>query len=155
MVYNRRVKDGNASLRKIAPTVLAERFDAMMVNAAGTREGSDPEALHDMRVASRRLRAALDAFGPCYAGRTFRRVTRETKALTHALGVVRDDDVLLDSLGGYAKDIPQEERPALEGFIAHLTAARDEHRAALVRHLDALDANNYAHRFHRAVKKTD
>ncbi len=64
MSDNGRIKDGDASLRKVAPGVLTARFDAMMAHAAGTREGADPEQLHDMRVASRRLRAALDAFAP-------------------------------------------------------------------------------------------
>ncbi len=155
MSDNGRIKDGDASLRKVAPGVLTARFDAMMAHAAGTREGADPEALHDMRVASRRLRAALDAFASCYEGRAFSRVLHETKSLTRTLGTVRDDDVLLDTMRAYTEGIPADERPALTGFIAHLSEARDAHHAALVRHLDALDADGYTGHFHNAVARPE
>jgi len=151
MSANRRIKDSDASLRKVAPGVLAARFDAMMAHTTGTREGADPEELHAMRVASRRLRAALDAFASCYKGRAFTRVLHETKTLTRALGTVRDDDVLLGTMRTYAEGIPADEQPALAAFIAHLAETRDTHRAALVRHLDALDADGYTDHFHSAV----
>ncbi|MCA1666766.1 MAG: CHAD domain-containing protein, partial [Thermomicrobia bacterium] len=74
------------AFRDAAARVLTERLDDVMAQEAGTREGSDPEALHHMRVASRRLRAAVDAFGVCYRGKEFARAAKQTKALTDALG---------------------------------------------------------------------
>ncbi len=88
---------------------------------------------------------------PCYEGRAFARALHETKALTRALGTVRDDDVLLGTMRTYAEDIPADEQPALAGFIAHLSQARDAHRAVLVHHLDTLDADGYTGHFHNAV----
>ncbi len=123
-----------------------------MRHAAGTREGSDPEALHDMRVASRRLRAALDAFAPLYDGATFRRAVRETKTLTRALGAVRDDDVLRDTLRTYAESVPEDEAPAVARFIERVEAGRESHREVLLRDLDALDEAGYADRFLKAIK---
>lgn len=154
MTQDGKITDGQMPLRKAAPKALVARFDAMMAHAEGTRDGTDPEALHDMRVASRRLRAALDAFGACYDSSAFSRVVRETKALTRALGAVRDEDVLLGSLETYTGSIPKDEQPALTRYIAHLETGRGAHRDDLVRHLDALDASNYPDRFHRAVKST-
>jgi len=155
MSENGRIKDRDISLRKAAPGVLAARFDAMMAHAAGTREGTDPEELHAMRVGSRRLRAALDAFASCYEGRAFTRVLHETKALTRTLGTVRDDDVLLGTMHTYAEGIPADEQPALAAFIDHLAETRDAHHAALVRHLDALDADGYTGHFHSAVARPE
>ena len=61
-----------------AERVLAERLDALVEHEAGTRAGEDPEELHDMRVASRRLRAAVDAFAGCYHGKQFKQIARQT-----------------------------------------------------------------------------
>ena len=44
--------------------ILRKQFGAFLANEAGTRLGEDIEALHDMRVAARRMRAALSAFAP-------------------------------------------------------------------------------------------
>lgn len=155
MANDTNVRDGAAPLRDVAPQILRTRFDVMMRHAPGTREGSDPEALHDMRVASRRLRAALDAFAPCYSGGAFRRVMRETKTLTRALGAVRDDDVLLGTLRQYAEGVPADEAPAVARYITHVEAERDAHRATLLRDLDALETGKYVARFRAAVAEPE
>lgn len=152
MAHETNVQGGNAPLRHVAPPILAARFEAMLRHAAGTRDGSDPEALHDMRVASRRLRAALDAFAPLYDGRKFRQAVRETKTLTRALGGVRDDDVLLDTLRQYAASVPEDEAPVIARYIKRVEGEREAHRATLLHDLDALDAGGYADRFEKAVK---
>lgn len=152
MTNDTNVRGTRAALRRVAPAVLAARFETMMRQAAGTREGSDPEALHDMRVASRRLRAALDAFAPLYGGGAFRRAMRETKTLTRALGAVRDDDVLLDTLRTYAESVPQDEAAAVARFVERIAAGREAHRATLLHDLDALDAGGYAKRFGKAME---
>src|SRR4051795_3123405 len=104
------------TFRDAAAEVLVERLDTLMAHEAGTRAGTDPEELHDMRVASRRLRAALEAFGVCYRGKEFRAVAKQTKALTDALGGVRDSDVLLERMEAYAATLPPDELPAIAGF---------------------------------------
>lgn len=50
--------------------VIEERFDVMMQYRAGTIAGRDPEELHDMRVSSRRLRAAMDVAVVCFPSAT-------------------------------------------------------------------------------------
>ncbi len=133
--------------RAVAARVLTERLDALMEHEAGTRAGTDPEDVHDMRVASRRLRAALEAFGVCYHGKRFRRIAKETKALTDALGGVRDSDVLLARMAVYAESVPPDEQPAIAAFIRRIEAERDAHRTAMLRALDDLAASRYAERF--------
>ena len=70
------------------------RFAAMWTHRDGTLDG-DEDALHDMRVGSRRLRAALDVFAASFHGGEFRRLHRLTARLTDELGGVRDHDVML------------------------------------------------------------
>lgn len=155
MANETNMRGGAATVRRAAPDILHARFDAMMRHADGTREGSDPEALHDMRVASRRLRAALDAFAPAYGGGKFRRAMRETKTLTRALGAVRDDDVLLGAMRRYAEGVPEDEAPAVARFIERLEAERGRHREGLLRDLDALDESGYPSRFREAVAEPE
>lgn len=138
------------AFRDAAARVLTERLDTLMDHEAGTRVGTDPEELHDMRVASRRLRAALEAFAVCYRGKAFARVSKETKALTDALGGVRDSDVLLARMAAYMATVPPDEQTAITHFIRRVTAEREVRRATMLRTLDGLEASDYAKRF-RAV----
>jgi CHAD domain-containing protein len=71
-------------------------FLKMLANEAGTRLGEDIEALHDMRVSTRRMRAAYRIFADYYAAKAiapFNKGLRRTGAM---LGAVRDLDVLLE-----------------------------------------------------------
>ena len=67
-------------------------LDEIMTNVDGTIKGDDPEYLHDMRVSSRRLRAALRVYGPCYE-KDLEGAHERAKAVTDLLGQVRDLDV--------------------------------------------------------------
>ncbi|MGI8687430.1 MAG: CHAD domain-containing protein [Thermomicrobiales bacterium] len=138
------------AFRDAAAAVLTERLDALMEHEAGTRAGTVPEELHDMRVASRRLRAAVEAFAVCYRGKEFARVAKQTKELTDALGGVRDSDVLLTRMEAYAATVPPDERLAIATFIARIRAGREAHRATMLHALDDLATSGYAKRF-RAV----
>ena len=138
------------AFRDAAVAVLTERLETLMEHEAGTRTGTDPEDLHDMRVASRRLRAAVEAFAVCYRGKEFTRVAKQTKELTDALGGVRDSDVLLARMEAYAATVPPDERPAIATFIARIRAERETHRTTMLHTLDDLATSGYAKRF-RAI----
>ena len=58
----------------------------------------DIERLHDMRVATRRLRAALEIFGPCFPHKRIEAALRDVKALADALEERRDRDVTIAAL---------------------------------------------------------
>lgn len=87
----------------------------------------DIEPLHDMRVATRRLRAALEVFEACFPRKRFRKALKRVKALADALGERRDRDVEIVFLTEFAEAAPESERPALAARIARL---RDEQREA-------------------------
>ena len=56
-----------------------------------------------MRVATRRLRAVLEIYAPCFPPRRAPAVLRDVKALADALGARRDPDVQLAALAGMAE----------------------------------------------------
>jgi CHAD domain-containing protein len=60
---------------------------------AGVKTAEDSEHIHRMRVASRRLRAALPLFASCIPEKKYRQWMQEIQRITRALGVARDTDV--------------------------------------------------------------
>lgn len=87
----------------------------------------DIEPLHDMRVATRRLRAALEVYAPCFPAKRHRKALKRVKRLADALGERRDRDVAIEFLVGFAAEAPETDRAAVEALIGRL---RHEQRRA-------------------------
>ncbi len=130
--------------------IIRVRFHDMWQYRDGTLEG-DADALHDMRVGSRRLRAALDVFAPAFRGGEYRDLHKLTARLTDELGAVRDHDVMLDTLRRYRKGAPRDERVGIDDLSATINAERAVARQGLRRFFVELDRLDYAprmrHRF--------
>jgi CHAD domain-containing protein len=122
--------------------VIASRLDKLLAHTEGAKSGQDTNAIHQMRVWSRRSRAALDVFGMCFTGKTaqaFAKMEAEVKNVTSALGAARDLDVMLETLGKLAESLPAEQRNGVESLAAHLHATRDDRQTAVrdaVEHLE-------------------
>lgn len=119
------------SLRTAARRVFSGQLQRLRRHDPGTREGSDPEDLHDMRVATRRLRAALRSYRPALTPDLHHALARDLRWLGRRLGAVRDVDVLLERFEGSG---------TLPAFLAHLGRRRDEARDRL---LAALRSGRY------------
>jgi len=93
----------------------------------------DPDALHDMRVASRRLREALEIFGFCFPQKLFDRYYRRVRRVTRALGEVRNADVAMiffQKLSASTDDILVQ--VALEDLLRRLARSRRSARGRLL-----------------------
>jgi CHAD domain-containing protein len=110
-----------------AARVVRVRAAEVFAHSASVLDLEDIEPLHDMRVATRRLRAALEVFEACFPRKRFRKALKRVKALADALGERRDRDVEIELLAGFAEAAPEAERAALAARIATL---REEQRAA-------------------------
>jgi CHAD domain-containing protein len=110
-----------------AAKVIDVRADELLEQSAGVLDVADIERVHDMRVASRRLRAALEIFEPCFAGKEFKRALREVKAIADALGERRDRDVAIVAMEELAARMAAPDRPGVELLIDRL---REEQAAA-------------------------
>ena len=77
---------------------------------AGSIDGSDIEALHDMRVAVRRMRAAVELFRPYLPKEHAAYLRKDLRRLGRALGPARDCDVMLANLEAYRADLPAPHR---------------------------------------------
>lgn len=121
--------------------LIEERFEVLRVEAKGVRAGN-VEAVHAMRVATRRLRAALDAAAQARTSKQLERVRREVKGLARALGQVRDRDVQLEQLRAWREAAPAEEAPGFNALAARLETEREAHRAVLLAYLDRWQEEN-------------
>jgi CHAD domain-containing protein len=108
--------------------VLRTRLDEMCDFRAAALDWTDAEGVHDMRVASRRLRGALSDFAPYLGGRWPR--TRLRK-LARRLGAVRDEDVKLETLAELAQTAAPELRAGLRRIAAAHEQRREQARATL------------------------
>lgn len=69
------------------------------LNEEALRADPAPDALHQARVALRRLRSALSIFRPVITDDRSAHFAKELRFLAHSLGKARDLDVLVDRLG--------------------------------------------------------
>ena len=117
--------------------VLRFHLARMLAVEAGTRSGENPEDLHKMRVATRRMRAAWRVFGDGFRRGRVRRSVGGLRTLAGHLGSVRDLDVLIDLLEAHAAGLDPAERAALRPLVDAWRAERDRARTALLRYLDS------------------
>lgn len=139
--------------REYGARVMRERLVVMLSHAPGVRLAEDIEALHDMRVASRRLRAALGMFAPAFPDPSFKRFEADVKAVTDALGVARDLDVMIETLKEMEEELPEGERAGMEKFVAERLAHRARCQIDVVRALDRLDKQNLLARLDEIVSR--
>src|SRR5919206_4853427 len=92
--------------RQAAAAAIEVRADEVFSFADGVLDTGDIERVHDMRVATRRLRAVMEIFGTCFPRKAHRAVLRDVKRLADALGERRDPDVQIASLERYAAEAP-------------------------------------------------
>ncbi len=117
--------------------VLYLHFTRMLANEPGTRLGQDIEALHDMRVATRRMRAAFQVFAPYYAAKALAPFQKRLRRTGRTLGAVRDLDVLIDKARAYQAGLSPDQAASLELLVVHWQARREVARRQMLKYLDS------------------
>jgi len=140
-------------LRWFSQQCLPPLLAAFEQEIAGVRDAKDREYIHRMRVASRRLRAALPLFGACFSEKQYARWIREITGITRALGEARDIDVQIAFLTEYLNTehgapspdknpaIPDQNtlEPAIAYLLDDLSDRRIQAQEGVVFALDALE----------------
>jgi CHAD domain-containing protein len=119
---------------------LADALAQLVAHDPGTRLGRDPEELHAMRVAVRRLRTILRVARPLLERRLADELRADLAPLGRLLGEVRDLDVLTAQLGDLRDSLPAAERPGGEALLETLARERDRARSSL---LELLSESGY------------
>jgi CHAD domain-containing protein len=115
----------------VAAKVVATRACELAENSAGVLDLEDIERVHDMRVATRRLRAALEVFAPCFPRKRLRAALREVKALADALGERRDRDVTIAALDEFCEAVGRPDVRGVESLIAQVREEQAQANLAL------------------------
>jgi CHAD domain-containing protein len=103
-------------MREAAALIVQTRAGEVFAFADGVLDTGDIERVHDMRVATRRLRAALEVFRPCFPKVEFKTALREVKELADALGARRDPDVALATVESIMAHLPPQARAGVDAF---------------------------------------
>lgn len=135
------------SLAEAGRKVLAFHFSRMLHHEAGTRLGEDIEELHDMRVATRRMRAAFRVFEDGFSPEAVQPLLKGLKKTARALGWVRDMDVFIEKFLAYQKTLPADEQAGLTPLLDYCYKQRDKARAKMIRYLDSKKYLKFKNKF--------
>jgi len=137
--------DDAANAGDVVRAALAASVARLIAHDAGVRLGTDAEAVHQARVATRRLRSDLRTFHTLIDEAWGETMRDELQWLGTSLGAVRDADVLLARLRERVAQLPEPDRDAASALLARLDGERERARAALLgdmrshRYLELLD----------------
>jgi CHAD domain-containing protein len=109
-----------------AAKVVSVRGEELAAEAQGVLDTGDIERVHDMRVATRRLRAALEIFEPCFPARAYGQTLAEVKRLADALGERRDRDVAIATLHSFNDGMAAPDRRGIASLIEKLRTEQRE-----------------------------
>jgi len=116
--------------------VLRFHFERMLAREPGTRLGEDIEELHDMRVATRRMRSAFGVFSLYFDPDALQPFLKGLRRTGRALGSVRDLDVFMEKAQRYRDTLPEEEQSSLDPLLADWKGQREAKRAQMLEYLD-------------------
>jgi CHAD domain-containing protein len=122
--------------------VVRVRTQELFDHSEGVLDTEDIERVHDMRVATRRLRAVLEIFEDSFPRPEFKAALRDVKALADALGERRDPDVHIAAMEELAAKVPAAQRPGLRALAARLRERQCAGNAALAAALEHVDRSN-------------
>ena len=129
--------DASMTIVEAAMANLRRYLAAWHLHEPGARLGDDPEELHDLRVAGRRLDAILRQFQsflpPVYSG-----IRATLKTVLSALGYARDLDVALGELQNFSRKLPKSDRLGVEPLKQHLLSERARARTQMLSVLDSI-----------------
>jgi len=128
------------SYREAMREAIAAQWAAVWKAIPAVIDSDDPDAVHRVRVASRRLRAAMDVAPACFPPKWYRPLHKTSKAITRSLGEVRDRDVLLDALTREREQASAAERPGIDHMIAGVRRERKRERKKMLRFLLTLES---------------
>ena len=108
---------GCQTLLKLVPTLESQ--------IEGVVKGEDVECVHKIRVASRRIRAALPLFKECFPPKKYRKWLKQIKRITQFFGEARDLDVQISFAQEYLKNHQtSSSRASVESLLANLIDRR-------------------------------
>lgn len=135
------------SMAQAGRKILAQQFEKFQAQEAGSRTGEDIEAIHDMRVASRRMRSVLRLLSAYYKAKYVKQFLDGLQSSAGALGRVRDLDVLLTDLQAFQAKQADDEKQAMQGIIDRFQKRRVKALANLNHQFDSSEYAKFIKNF--------
>jgi CHAD domain-containing protein len=136
------------SIEDVVRTAIATSVDRLIRYDPAARLGTDPEGVHQSRVATRRLRSDLRTFRSVLDEQWATSLSDELRWLGEVFGAVRDADVLLERLDAKVVELPEIDREPAKRLLDRL---RSDHERGRDRMLLALRSDRYDALLDRAV----
>ncbi|HOV31132.1 MAG TPA: CHAD domain-containing protein [Anaerolineaceae bacterium] len=114
--------------------IIQRHLAAMAAEVEGVRAAEDIECIHRMRVATRRMRTALTLFSDCFPKQDYKKIQKDVRKVTRALGEARDLDVQLEVIEAALEEFPD---PVFQPGIKRLKLRLTQRRAEVQQHVDA------------------
>ena len=125
--------------RAAAARIVRVRARELFDHAEDVLDTRDIERVHAMRVASRRLRAVLEIFAPCFPASEYQGVLRDVKQLADTLGERRDPDVHIEALRAFARTLTPSTRPGVVALVAEQEARQERGNETLAAELQRIE----------------
>jgi triphosphatase len=127
---------------EFAAAALRRLVEEWRTHEPAARLGEGPEALHALRVTSRRMDTVLSLFGG-YLPTALVKSRPKLKVLLDALGDVRDVDIRLETAAEFRSGLPEGDRQAFDPLLRQLELERNAARSSLLRTLDSKAARHW------------
>jgi len=131
--------------RRFASQTLLKHLVALAAQIRGVREAKDIEAVHQMRVASRRMRSALGLLDGCVTKKKLRTWLRQIKRVTKSLGAARDVDVQIEAVSKYLDGLRaaggSAHRAGVERLRLRLRQRRERLQRDVIATMDELESS--------------
>lgn len=128
--------------RSAMRVLIGERWEELWKAVPRAIDPSDSEGVHDVRVASRRLRAAMDIAASVFPAAWYPPLQRIAREITSELGAVRDREVMLEYLTTARNEAPPNEKPGIDRLIVRVEQERTAARAEMTAYLQELIDRN-------------
>ena len=143
--------DPSDELAEAGRKVMRYHFAEMLRHEDGTRQGIDIEALHDMRVATRRMRAAFEVFSEAFEPGALKLHLKGLRATGRTLGQVRDLDVFMEDAQRFLAALPEGQSSGLDPLLLEWKDLREKARDEMLAYLDSQNYLDFKKKFNLFV----
>jgi CHAD domain-containing protein len=127
---------------RLHTAILLRRLAFQVTRAA---RSSDPDSIHDLRVAIRRLSRCLRVFSQCYPGDSWKQCRRQLAGLLRAAGRVRDRDIAIEML-------EKAGIPGRAAIVARLKAERQKNGRGLLGEIRRWNKRGFSRKWRAALE---
>jgi len=142
------------SLQERIETYLLSKADALFAPAGTVVKAGDLDAVHQMRVASRRLRIGLRCFSVLFPEQEVRQVQHQLRRATRLLGAIRSLDINLQLLRKAAKHIPAGTTAVQRKLTGELLASGQQHMSELHELLKTFATSHFEEHLRKLVRNS-